>query len=70
MAATSLMSAVWANNRDGDAGDPVDDVRRSREADSARSSAKWDRIDALAQADTRSEDEIEEGLLARLGLPR
>ena len=69
MAATSLRSAVWANNHGGHAGDSVDDVRRSREADSARSSAKWDRVDALAQADSRSEAEIEEGLLAQLGLP-
>ena len=67
--AKSLLFAVWANNHGGDAGDSVVDVRRSRQADSARSSAKWDRVAALAQADARSEDEIEEGLLAQLGLP-
>ena len=68
MAATSQMSAVWANNHGGEAGDSADDVRRSRQADSAQSSAKWDRVDALAEADARCEDEIEEGLLAQLGL--
>lgn len=68
--AKSLLSAVWANNHGGDAGDSVDDVRRSRQADSARSSAKWGRVAALAQADERTEDEIEEGLFAQLGLTR
>ena len=67
--AKSLLFAVWANNHGGDAGDSVIDVRRSRQADSARASAKWDRVAALARADARSEDEIEEGLLAQLGLP-
>lgn len=67
--AKSLLFAVWANNHGGDGGDSVVDVRRARQADSARSSAKWDRVAALAQADVRSEDEIEEGLLAQLGLP-
>ena len=66
--AKSLLFAVWANNHGGDAGDSVVDVRRSRQADSARSSAKWDRVAALAQGDARSEDEIEEGLFAQLGL--
>lgn len=69
MTAKSLLFAVWANNHGGDAGDSVVDVRRARQADSARSSAKWDRVAALAQADVRGEDEIEEGLLAQLGLP-
>jgi AbrB family looped-hinge helix DNA binding protein len=66
--AKSLLMAVWANNHGGDAGDSVDDVRRLRQADSARSSAKWRRVAALGPADVRSEDEIEEGLLSQLGL--
>ena len=51
------------------AGDSVVDVRRSRQDDLARSSAKWDRVAAVVKADVRSEQEIEEGLLAQLGLP-
>ena len=70
MAATSQMSAVWANNHGSEAGDSADDVRRLRQADAAQSSAKWHRVDALAEADARSEDEIEEGLLTQLGLHR
>ncbi len=66
--AKSLLFAVWANNHGGDAGDSVSGVRRSRRADSARSSAKWDRVAAGAQADVRSEQEIEEALSAQLGL--
>ncbi len=68
VSAKSLLSALWANNHGGDAGDSVVDVRRSRQADSARSNAKWDRVAVSAQADARSEQEIEEGLLAQLGL--
>lgn len=66
--AKSLLLAVWANNHGGDAGDSVVDVRRARQADSARSSAKWDRVADLSQGDARTEDEIEEGLFAQLGL--
>ncbi|NUR14783.1 MAG: AbrB/MazE/SpoVT family DNA-binding domain-containing protein [Dermatophilaceae bacterium] len=66
--AKSLLFAVWANNHGGDAGDSVVDVRRSRQADTARSDAKWDRVVTHARADARSEDEIEQGLLVQLGL--
>ena len=66
--AKSLLLAVWANNHGGDAGDSVVDVRRSRQDDVARSSAKWDRVAAVVKADVRSEQEIEESLLAQLGL--
>jgi AbrB family looped-hinge helix DNA binding protein len=68
--AKSLLFAVWSNNHGGDAGDSVVDVRRSRQDDVARSSAKWDRVAAVVKADVRSEQEIEESLLAQLGLPR
>src|SRR5665647_813785 len=67
--AKSLLFAVWANNHGGDAGDSVVGVRRSRQYDVARSSAKWDRVAAAVKADVRSEQEIEESLLAQLGLP-
>jgi len=66
--AQSLMSAVWANNHGGDAGDSVRDVRQARKADSSRWAAKQERLESAAEA--RSEDEIEDGLLAQLGLPR
>ena len=67
--AKSLLLAVWANNYGGAAGDSVVDVSRSRQDDVVRSSAKWDRVAAAVKADVRSEQEIEEGLLAQLGLP-
>ena len=66
--AKSLLFAVWANNHGGDAGDSVVDVRQARSADAERSAAKWDRISAATGADTRSEAQIEEGLLSQLGL--
>jgi AbrB family looped-hinge helix DNA binding protein len=66
--AKSLLLAVWANNHGGDAGDSVRDVRKLRHADRSRSRAKQDRTAALAQANDRSEDQIEESLLAQLGL--
>jgi hypothetical protein len=59
---------VWSNNQGGDAGDSVVDVR-SRQDDVARSSAKRDRVAAAVKADVRSEQQIEESLLAQLGLP-
>lgn len=68
--AQSLLFAVWANNHGADGGDSVVDVRRERQADAARTAAKWDRVAAVAAAESRTEDEIESGLLAQLGLPR
>lgn len=67
--AKSLLLDVWSNNHGAGAGDSVVDVRRSRQDDVARSSAKWDRVAAVVKADVRSEQEIEESLLAQLGLP-
>jgi hypothetical protein len=64
------MFAVWANNQGGDAGDSVKDVRVARLADRARGRAKQERAAAAVAADRRSEHEIEEGLLAQLGLTR
>jgi len=66
--AQSLMFAVWANNHGGDAGDSVADVRMERRTDQDRDAAKWTRIDAAAARESRSEDEIESGLLTALGL--
>lgn len=68
--AQSLMSAVWANNHGGDAGDTVVDVRVERRADTARTEARWDRLEALDAAESRTEDGIEASLLEQLGLPR
>jgi AbrB family looped-hinge helix DNA binding protein len=66
--AQSLLFAVWANNHGGDAGDAVLDVRSARTADQQLVEGKWDRVAAQASADSRSEEEIEAGLLAQLGL--
>ena len=68
--AQSLLFAVWANNHGGDAGDSVADVRRARENDTDREAARWDRVAAVVEAESRSEDEIERGLLEQLGLAR
>lgn len=68
--AQSLMCAVWANNHGGDAGDSVKDVRQARHTDHSRSAAKQERLEAAFAAEARSEDEIEDGLLAQLGLSR
>jgi bifunctional DNA-binding transcriptional regulator/antitoxin component of YhaV-PrlF toxin-antitoxin module len=65
--AGALLSAVWANDHGGDSGNSVADLRRERLADRARSEAKWARHEADLAAETRSEDEVEAGLLARLG---
>ena len=51
-----------------DLGDSAADVRRFRQEDQAAAAAKWARVDAAAEADVRSEQEIEESLLTQLGL--
>jgi len=51
-----------------DEGTAADAVRQFRQDDLASASAKWDRVAAAVEADVRSEQEIEEGLLAQLGL--
>ncbi len=66
--AQSLLSAVWAKNHGGDAGDAVADVPAERRADSVRADAKWGRLAKLDATESRSEDEIEAGLLHQLGL--
>ncbi|WP_461024804.1 AbrB/MazE/SpoVT family DNA-binding domain-containing protein [Thalassiella azotivora] len=68
--AKSLLFAVWANNHGGDAGDSVGDVREHRVQDSALAEAKWERVAAEVDQDTRDEDEITRSLFAQLGLPR
>ncbi len=62
------MNPSLSDNR-GNAGDPVLDVRLTRQADLARWTAKWERVAAAAAAEDRSEQEIQEGLLAQLELP-
>jgi AbrB family looped-hinge helix DNA binding protein len=66
--AQSLMSAVWANNHGGDAGDSVRDVRQARAADQQLVEAKWARLAAQAASESRSEAEIEAAILDQLGL--
>lgn len=68
--AQSLLFAVWANNHGGDAGDSVEAVRAARLADRARGTAKRARLAATVAVESRSEDEIEDDLLAQLGLAR
>ena len=68
--AQSLLFAVWANNHGGDTGDAVADVRAARRADTVRADAKWARLAAADASESRTEDEIEAGLLDQLGLAR
>ncbi len=69
VSAQSLLSAVWANNPGSQAGDSVGAVREARDADRRRVTDRWDRLD-VAGHDTRSEGDIEGGILAGLGLAR
>lgn len=68
--ARSLLAAVWANNHGGDAGDSVTDVRRWRQEDLTRDSAKWDRLASAAAVDDRDDEVLEESLFAQLELRR
>ncbi len=68
--AQALLFAVWANNHGGDAGDSMADVRQERLDDLGRGVAKQARVEAVATAESRSDDEIEAGLLSQLGLDR
>lgn len=68
MTAQSLLHGVWAKNHGGDDRDSVEDVRRSRRIDQARAAARWERISNALDEDSRSEEEIEAGLLAALGI--
>lgn len=70
MPARALLEAVWSNNHGGDAGDSVRDVRAARRADQTRAAAKWDRVSSAVSSETRSEEDIEAGLLAALGVPQ
>jgi len=66
--AQTLLNAVWVNNRGGDAGDSTKDVRKFRRGDQARAAAKWERVASATAEDSRSEAEIEAGLLSALGI--
>jgi hypothetical protein len=63
-----LAEQIWTNNRGGDGSDSAADVRLFREADALASEDRWDRIEAAADADTRSEDQVLADLLEGLGL--
>ncbi|GAB3748113.1 AbrB/MazE/SpoVT family DNA-binding domain-containing protein [Microlunatus parietis] len=69
--ARSLLFAIWANNNNGgDAGDSTSAVRQARRVDIERAAGKWARVEITAREEARTEDEIEDGLLAQLGLRR
>lgn len=68
LAAQALLDAIWANNHGGDAGDSVMDIRVDRSADWARAQGKAARMTEASAAEQRSEETIEESLLAQLGL--
>ena len=64
--AASLVHQLWANNRGGEDGDSVEDVRamRQRDAASATDAARFQ----AEEEDTRSDEEVAAELLAGLGL--
>ena len=66
--AQTLLNAVWANNNGSDAEDSTKDVRKLRRDDQARAAAKWERVASATAEDSRSEAEIEAGLLSSLGI--
>jgi hypothetical protein len=63
-----LAEQIWTNNQGGEGGDSVLDLRLHREADALVSEDRWDRIDAAAMADTRSDEQALADLYHGLGL--
>lgn len=63
-----LAEQIWTNNQGGDGGDSAIDLRLHREADALASEDRWDRIDAAAMADTRSDEQVLADLFNGLGL--
>lgn len=63
-----LIEQVWANNEGGDAGDSAGDVRVLRDEDSRATDARLERIEAEAQTDERSDEDVIAALLGGLGL--
>lgn len=63
-----LIEQVWANNEGGDGGDSAADVRALRDEDSRATDARWERIEAEAQTDVRSDEDVIADLLSGLGL--
>ena len=61
--------ALWAKNDGGDAGDSTGDVRAARTSDQAKVAARWARIGAaVAESESKSEDEIADEVFVVLGL--
>jgi AbrB family looped-hinge helix DNA binding protein len=63
-----LAEQIWTNNQGGDGGDSAIDLGLFREQDVLASEDRWDRIEAAASADTRSEEQVLADLLEGLGL--
>jgi AbrB family looped-hinge helix DNA binding protein len=66
-----LAEQIWTNNQGGEGGDGGDSaiaLRLHREADALASEDRWDRIDAAAMADTRSDEQVLADLFNGLGL--
>jgi hypothetical protein len=63
-----LAEQIWTNNQVGEGGDSALDLRLHREADAHVSEDRWDRIDATAMADTRSDEQALADLYNGLGL--
>ena len=63
-----LIEQVWANNEGGDGGDSAADVRALRDQDSRAIDARWEQIEAEAQTDMRSDEDVIADLLSGLGL--
>jgi AbrB family looped-hinge helix DNA binding protein len=63
-----LAEQIWTNNQGGNGGDSAIDLRLHREADALASADRWDRIEAAADTDTRSEDQVLADILEGLGL--
>ncbi len=63
-----LIEQIWANNEGGDGGDSAADVRATRDEDSRATDARWERIEAEAQSDERSDEDVIAALFGGLDL--
>lgn len=64
----SLAEQLWVNNRGSDTGEAAEDLRTLRDEDQHALEARWERIEAEALADTRTDDLVLAELLSGLGL--
>lgn len=69
MSSRALVVDLWAKNTGGDAGNSAQSVRAARAQDQAAGQARWSRVaDAVTASESRTDDEITQGLLEALDI--